>query len=42
MTACSSKTQITNESRSAQTMQKGIQQSVEGQRIVDIPEAYKG
>ncbi|MCW9134107.1 thermonuclease family protein [Bacillus paramycoides] len=40
MTACSSSTQ-TNDSRPAQTVQKGIQHNVAGKSNVDIPEAYK-
>lgn len=40
MTACSSSTQ-TNDSRTAQTVQKGIQHNVEGKSNVDIPETYK-
>ncbi|AFQ19725.1 thermonuclease family protein (plasmid) [Bacillus thuringiensis HD-771] len=42
LTACNSSTQTKNDSRPAQTVQKGIQQHVEGKGIVDIPEAYKG
>ncbi|MEC5237782.1 thermonuclease family protein [Bacillus mycoides] len=41
LTACSSSTQM-NDLKPAQTVQKGIQQHVEGKGIVDIPEAYKG
>lgn len=41
MSACSSSTQM-NDSKPAQTVQKGMQQYVEGKGIVDIPEAYKG
>lgn len=41
MSACSSSTQM-NDSKPAQTVQKGMQQHVEGKGIVDIPEAYKG
>ncbi len=40
MSACSSSTQM-NDSKPAQTVQKGMQQHVEGKGIVDIPEAYK-
>ncbi|MFV5916913.1 thermonuclease family protein [Bacillus cereus] len=41
LTACSSSTQM-NDSKPVQTVQKGIQQHVEGKGIVDIPEVYKG
>lgn len=41
MSACSSSTQM-NDSKPAQTVQKGMQQHVEGKGIVNIPEAYKG
>lgn len=41
MSACSSSTQM-NDSKPAQTVQKGMQQHVEGKNIVNIPEAYKG
>ncbi|SCC37153.1 Uncharacterized protein BTT61001_02795 [Bacillus thuringiensis] len=37
---CSSSNQTINESRPAQTVQKGVQQHVEGKDIVDIPEVY--
>ncbi|KAB2425310.1 MULTISPECIES: thermonuclease family protein [Bacillus cereus group] len=40
LTACSS-TQ-TNDSKPAQTVQKGIHQPIEGKGIVGIPKAYKG
>ncbi|MEB9552467.1 thermonuclease family protein [Bacillus cereus] len=42
MSACSNSTQTKNDSKPAQTVQKGIQQHAEGKSIVDIPEAYKG
>lgn len=41
MSACSSSTQM-NDSKPAQTVQKGMKQHVEGKGIVNIPEAYKG
>lgn len=41
MSACSSSTQM-NDSKPVQTVQKGMQQHVEGKGIVNIPEAYKG
>ncbi|TCW49354.1 micrococcal nuclease [Bacillus thuringiensis] len=39
MTACNSSTQV-NGSKPAQTVQKGVQQHVKGEGIVDITEAY--
>ncbi|MGR5965219.1 thermonuclease family protein [Bacillus cereus] len=42
ISACSSAVQTKNDSRPAQAVQNGIQQHVEANDIVDIPEAYKG